>query len=51
MLSASLWLSPSLHGVNRCVYGRDLAGLAKLLLSNRWAMPELVRVVRERFAS
>jgi len=39
------------HGVNRCVYGRDLAGLAKLLLSNRWAMPELVRVVRERFAS
>lgn len=38
------------HGVNRCVYDRDAGGLAKLLLSNRWAVPELVRVVRDRFA-
>jgi succinoglycan biosynthesis protein ExoO len=37
------------HGVNRCVYGRDAAGLARLLATNRWGVPELVRVVRRRF--
>jgi succinoglycan biosynthesis protein ExoO len=38
------------HGVNRCIYGRDLAGLTRLLLSNRWAGPELARLLRQRFA-
>jgi succinoglycan biosynthesis protein ExoO len=39
------------HGVKRCVYGRDAGGLARLVLSNRWATPELIRVVRDRFAA